>query len=130
MTWINRHGSIAMDQSRHWPSCRASAFGRPVSADTNRFRSVDLSADNAARLMTWLALDEAERDNARSPLAKEAVRHDRWVSVANRVIAAARGRLDERPAPPTGIHGHSPQRHDWDGRVLENELGDLPAFDR
>src|SRR5215212_576352 len=56
----------------------------------------------AAKLITWLTLDPAERDRARAALAAEAARHYSWESVAEGVIAAAQGRLDAlpHPAPP------------------------------
>ena len=57
----------------------------------------------AAKLVAWLTLDPTERDRARSALAREAARRYSWESVAEGVIAAAQGRLDElpRPAPST-----------------------------
>jgi len=56
----------------------------------------------ADKLAIWLTLDSAERDRARSALAAEAARRYSWETVAEGVIAAAQGRLDElpRPAPP------------------------------
>jgi glycosyltransferase involved in cell wall biosynthesis len=56
----------------------------------------------AAKLVAWLTLDPAERDHARAALAREAARRYSWESVAEGVIAAAQGRLDELPraAPP------------------------------
>jgi glycosyltransferase involved in cell wall biosynthesis len=56
----------------------------------------------ATKLVTWLTLDPAERDRVRAALAREAARRYSWESVAEGVIAAADGRLDElpRPAPP------------------------------
>ena len=58
----------------------------------------------AGKLVAWLSLDPAERDRARSRLAAEAARHFAWESVAEGVITAAQGRLDElrSPAPPAG----------------------------
>ena len=53
----------------------------------------------AAKLVAWLTLDPAERERARSALAREAARHYSWESVATRVIAAAEGRLEELPRP-------------------------------
>jgi glycosyltransferase involved in cell wall biosynthesis len=57
----------------------------------------------ADRLVKWLTLDEAARAAARAALAKAAIRHYSWESVANGVIAAAQGRLDELPLPPTNL---------------------------
>jgi glycosyltransferase involved in cell wall biosynthesis len=56
----------------------------------------------ADKLTTWLTLDPGERARARSALATEAARRYSWESVAEGVITAAQGRLDElpRPAPP------------------------------
>jgi glycosyltransferase involved in cell wall biosynthesis len=56
----------------------------------------------ASKLVTWLGTDPAERDRARSALAERAAGRYSWESVAEGVIAAAQGRLDElpRPAPP------------------------------
>jgi glycosyltransferase involved in cell wall biosynthesis len=58
--------------------------------------------DIAGRLVAWLSLDRCERERARLSLAREASRRYSWESVAEGVIAAALGRLDEldRPAPP------------------------------
>ena len=53
----------------------------------------------AAKLVAWLTLDDAERERARSALAKEAARCYSWETVAKGVIAAAQGRLDELPFP-------------------------------
>jgi glycosyltransferase involved in cell wall biosynthesis len=57
----------------------------------------------AAKLVAWLTLDDAERKRARLALAKEAVRRYGWENVAKGVIAAAQGRLDALPIPPTNI---------------------------
>jgi glycosyltransferase involved in cell wall biosynthesis len=58
--------------------------------------------DIARKLVAWLTLDPAERRRARAALAAGAGRRYSWESVAEGVIAAAQGRLDElpRPAPP------------------------------
>jgi glycosyltransferase involved in cell wall biosynthesis len=53
----------------------------------------------AAKLVAWLTPDPAERERARSALAREAARHYSWESVAAGVIAAAEGRLEELPRP-------------------------------
>jgi glycosyltransferase involved in cell wall biosynthesis len=57
----------------------------------------------AAKLVAWLTLDEVARSRARSTLAEEAKRHYSWESVAQRVIAAAQGRLDALPSVPASI---------------------------
>ena len=56
----------------------------------------------ASKLVAWLGTDPAERDRARLSLAERAAARYSWESVAEGVIAAAQGRLDElpRPAPP------------------------------
>src|ERR687892_2277035 len=51
----------------------------------------------AEKLVTWLTLDVAERERARSVLAAEAARRYSWESVAEGVIAAAQG--DNVPPP-------------------------------
>jgi glycosyltransferase involved in cell wall biosynthesis len=56
----------------------------------------------ARKLVAWLTLDPAQRERARKTLAAAAAQRYSWESVAEGVIAAAEGRLDElpRPAPP------------------------------
>jgi glycosyltransferase involved in cell wall biosynthesis len=49
------------------------------------------------KLLTWLTLDPAERERARSALAAEAARRYSWESVAEGVIAAAQA--DNVPPP-------------------------------
>ena len=53
----------------------------------------------AAKLVAWLRLDPAERERARVALSTEARRRYGWEGVAEGVIAAAQGRLDELPRP-------------------------------
>jgi glycosyltransferase involved in cell wall biosynthesis len=53
--------------------------------------------DIAEKLVTWLTLDPAERERARSALAAEAARRYSWESVAEGVIAAAQA--DSLPPP-------------------------------
>ncbi|HZC13566.1 MAG TPA: glycosyltransferase family 4 protein [Thermoleophilaceae bacterium] len=53
----------------------------------------------ASKLVTWLELDAAERRAARASLAAEAARRYSWESVAEGVVAAARGELDGLPRP-------------------------------
>jgi glycosyltransferase involved in cell wall biosynthesis len=57
-------------------------------------RAVDQIAE---KLVTWLGLDPAERERARSALAAEAARRYSWESVAEGVIAAAQA--DNVPPP-------------------------------
>jgi len=53
----------------------------------------------AAKLGTWLAIDPEARERARTALSEEARRRFGWEGVAEGVIAAAQGRLDELPRP-------------------------------
>lgn len=53
----------------------------------------------AAKLTEWLALDPDVRSEARAALSEEARRQFGWEGVAQGVIAAAEGRLDELPRP-------------------------------
>ena len=59
----------------------------------------DAVRDIAAKLVAWLRLDPAERENAKAALAERAAAHFSWESVAENVIAAAEGRLDALPRP-------------------------------
>jgi glycosyltransferase involved in cell wall biosynthesis len=56
-------------------------------------------AQIAAKLVAWLRLDGARREQARASLADLARRRYSWESVADGVIAAAQGRLDDLPDP-------------------------------
>ncbi|HLM09798.1 MAG TPA: glycosyltransferase family 4 protein [Thermoleophilaceae bacterium] len=56
----------------------------------------------ADKLVAWLTLDAAQRRSARAALAAEAARRYSWESVAETVIAAARGELDGLPRPASG----------------------------
>jgi glycosyltransferase involved in cell wall biosynthesis len=53
----------------------------------------------AEKLVRWLTLDPAERARAAAALAEEARARYSWESVAQGVIAAAQGRLDELTPP-------------------------------
>jgi glycosyltransferase involved in cell wall biosynthesis len=53
----------------------------------------------ASKLGTWLAMDPGERDRARAALSEEARRRFGWERVAEGVIAAAEGRLEDLPRP-------------------------------
>jgi glycosyltransferase involved in cell wall biosynthesis len=54
----------------------------------------------ASKLVAWLSLDPAERAEVRGALARQTARHYSWESVAEGVISAAQGRLDNLPRPP------------------------------
>jgi glycosyltransferase involved in cell wall biosynthesis len=56
----------------------------------------------AAKLVGWLTLEPSERARAAAALSEEARRRYGWESVAEGVIAAAEGRLDELPEPGAG----------------------------
>jgi glycosyltransferase involved in cell wall biosynthesis len=51
----------------------------------------------ARKLVAWLTLGTAERERAKAALAEQAAAHYAWESVAEKVIAAAEGRLDTLP---------------------------------
>ena len=53
----------------------------------------------ARKLGEWLAIEAGERERARAALSKEARRRFGWEGVAEGVIAAAQGRLEELPRP-------------------------------
>jgi glycosyltransferase involved in cell wall biosynthesis len=53
----------------------------------------------ADKLVRWLSLDGGVRERASAALAERAAARFGWESVAEGVISAARGRLDELPAP-------------------------------
>lgn len=57
----------------------------------------------AARLLAWFALDAAERARTREQLARLAHSRYGWERVAEEVLAAARGRLDELRAVPVRV---------------------------
>jgi glycosyltransferase involved in cell wall biosynthesis len=57
----------------------------------------------ASKLVEWLALDPAQRERASEALAGSAAERFGWEHVAEGVIAAAQGRLDDLPeAAPAG----------------------------
>jgi glycosyltransferase involved in cell wall biosynthesis len=63
----------------------------------------DAVEEIAAKLVRWLTLERPVRDRARAALAASARGQFGWETVAERVIAAARGRLEELPeAVPAG----------------------------
>ncbi len=53
----------------------------------------------AAKLVRWLELEPAVRERARAALAATAAARYSWESVAETVIAAGQGRLDDLPLP-------------------------------
>jgi glycosyltransferase involved in cell wall biosynthesis len=53
----------------------------------------------ARKLVEWLTLDAGERERTREALSREARARFGWEGVANGVIAAAQGHLDELPDP-------------------------------
>jgi glycosyltransferase involved in cell wall biosynthesis len=53
----------------------------------------------ASKLGRWLAMEPGERDRTRAALSEEARRRFGWERVAEGVIAAAEGRLEELPRP-------------------------------
>jgi glycosyltransferase involved in cell wall biosynthesis len=62
----------------------------------------------ASKLVAWLTLEPGKRERARAALAAEAQRRYSWESVAEGVIAAARGELERLPeaapaGPPSGL---------------------------
>ncbi|HEY1275461.1 MAG TPA: glycosyltransferase family 4 protein [Thermoleophilaceae bacterium] len=63
----------------------------------------DAVEEIAAKLVTWLTLEPEVRERARAALAEEAHRRYSWESVAEGVIAAAEGRLEALPSPPSGV---------------------------
>jgi glycosyltransferase involved in cell wall biosynthesis len=68
------------------------------------FEVGDGSVDEiAAKLVEWLTLDPAERERAGAALAASAAARFGWEHVADGVIAAAQGLLDDLPdATPAG----------------------------
>ena len=54
----------------------------------------------ARKLVEWLRLEPARSEQARAALADLARRRYSWESVAQGVIAAALGQLDDLPEPP------------------------------
>jgi len=56
----------------------------------------------ASKLVDWLTLPAEERERAGAALAATAAERFGWEHVAERVIAAAQGRLDELPAADAG----------------------------
>ncbi len=55
----------------------------------------------AGRLVGWLCLEPAGAKRATAELSAAARRRYGWEGVANGVLAAAAGRLDELPEPPS-----------------------------
>jgi glycosyltransferase involved in cell wall biosynthesis len=81
--------------------------------DLQRLLSFDVGPgaveEIAERLVTWLRLDPAERRRAGAALAATSAERFGWEHVAERVIAAAKGRLDDVPeAVPGGAAWRPP----------------------
>jgi glycosyltransferase involved in cell wall biosynthesis len=53
----------------------------------------------ADKLVRWLTLEEASRERAAAALAEVAAANFGWESVADGVVSAALGRLDDLPVP-------------------------------
>jgi glycosyltransferase involved in cell wall biosynthesis len=64
--------------------------------------------DIAERLIRWLALGDAERERARASLSELARGRYGWGAVAEGVIKAALGRLDELSEPPPAASPSGP----------------------
>jgi glycosyltransferase involved in cell wall biosynthesis len=62
----------------------------------------------AAKLVSWLGLPPEERREAASALSDLARERFGWETVAEGVLAAARGRLDQLPDPPAAAAGGEP----------------------
>jgi len=62
-------------------------------------RGPDSVEEIARKLAAWLTTPGEERATARSALSEEARARFGWEGVAQGVIAAAQGRLDELPRP-------------------------------
>ena len=63
-------------------------------------RGPDAVEQIASKLVAWLRMPPAMRDLARADLSRLARERYGWEGVAEGVIAAAQGRLDELPEPP------------------------------
>jgi glycosyltransferase involved in cell wall biosynthesis len=75
------------------------AVDEPVRPLLSFERGPDAVEEIARKLGAWLALEPEERDRARAALSEEARRRFGWEGVAQGVISAAEGRLDELPRP-------------------------------
>ena len=75
------------------------AVGREVAPLLSFERGDDAVEQIAGKLVTWLTMPEAQRDEARAALSRVARERYGWEGVAEGVIAAAEGRLDGLPEP-------------------------------
>jgi glycosyltransferase involved in cell wall biosynthesis len=75
------------------------AVNEPIRRLLSFERGPDAVNEIAEKLGTWLATAPGEREQARAALSDEARRRFGWEGVADGVIAAAQGRLDELPRP-------------------------------
>ena len=73
---------------------------RPLLSFTVGPRAVD---EIAAKLATWLSLEDGIRNRAAAALAERAAAHFGWESVARGVLSAGLGRLDDLPAPTDNV---------------------------
>jgi glycosyltransferase involved in cell wall biosynthesis len=80
----------------------APALDEPLRALLSFERGPGAVEEIADKLVRWLTLEPAERQRAAAALSDEARRRYGWESVAEGVIAAAEGRLDELPEPGAG----------------------------
>jgi glycosyltransferase involved in cell wall biosynthesis len=82
-----------------------SALAEPLPQDLAELLSFELTNGAvetiAERLTAWLALPESTRDAARMTLSRTARERWSWEGVAEGVLAAAAGRLDELPPVPS-----------------------------
>ena len=84
----------------------------------------------ASRLITWLLIPGEIRDAARTSLVETVATHYSWESVAQTVIAAAQGELDDlfwvngRTGPPRGRKAWRGGRHQAPaGRLMITNSG-------
>ena len=78
----------------------ADALEQPLRPLLSFSRGPGAVEEIAAKLSAWLELDERRRRRAAAELSEIARRRFGWKSVAQSVIAAAQGRLEELPEPP------------------------------
>jgi glycosyltransferase involved in cell wall biosynthesis len=80
-------------------STLAPALPEPVRALVSFPLGSDVVTAIAGRVVDWLALPRTVREAARAAVAQTVRERYSWESVARGVIAAARGELDQLPAP-------------------------------
>ncbi|WP_205697578.1 glycosyltransferase [Conexibacter sp. SYSU D00693] len=72
-----------------------------AAADLLTFPLGDVAVEGlAGRLVRWLGMDEGQRAPVRDALVDTARRRFSWEGVADGVVLAAQGRVDELPEPP------------------------------